>query len=176
MIVVLQQMRNIAASVDLACAAERGWALLADVRRVPEWVPGVADAEVLESDAAGRAVLVRFVSMPAAGSLDYVLRYSYDEGARTLRWWTDDAPRSGAQRASARAERELAARDERALRSLEGEARISERPGGCRLDYVLTTWAARTLPAWAQASLADDTPERTARAFQRWVTSSAAGG
>jgi hypothetical protein len=140
-------VRNIATSVDLACAPERGWALLADVRRVPEWVPGVADARVLEADAAGRPLRVRFVSMPNAGSLDYVLRYSYDDGARTLRWQTDDGEQ----------------------RSVEGEARISERPGGCRLDYVLTTWVARTLPAWAQSSLADDTPERTARAFQRWA-------
>ena len=140
-------MPSVTASVDLDCSAERAWSLLADVRRVPEWVPGVADASVLETDAAGRAVRVRFVGMPAAGSLVYVLRYRYDDAARTLRWLTDVG-------------------DDR---SIEGEARISERPGGCRLDYVLSTWSARSLPTWAQATLADDTPQRTARAFKRWV-------
>ncbi len=141
-------MRSVNAGVDLACSADDAWSRLADVRRVPEWVPGVADASVLETDAAGRATRVRFVGMPAAGSLVYVLLYRYDDASRTLRWLTD-------------------AGDER---SIEGQARISERPGGgCRLDYVLQTWSARSLPVWAQTNLADDTPERTVRAFQRWL-------
>ncbi len=144
-------MASVTASVDLACSAAHAWSLLADVRRVPEWVPGVADASVLETDAAGRAVRVRFVGMPAAGSLVYVLRYRYDDAARTLRWLTDVG-------------------DER---SIEGEARISERPGGgSRLDYLLSSWSARSLPTWAQATLADDTPERAVHAFKRWAEQS----
>ncbi|HTM21832.1 MAG TPA: SRPBCC family protein, partial [Kofleriaceae bacterium] len=90
-------------SVLVGCSPERAWALLADVGRVPEWVPGVADAQVLDRDPAGRALRVRFVGMPAAGSLEWVLRYGYDDHARCLRWQSDD--------------------DDDGERSLEGEAR-----------------------------------------------------
>jgi len=137
------------ATVDVACSAEQCWRLLADVLRVPEWVPGVAAAEVVEADADGRPLVVRFIGMPAAGSLDYVLRYGHDDQLRTLRWRSQD---------------------DAGERHLEGEARVVDLGDGrCRLHYVLTSWNARSLPGWAQATLADDTPERTAGAFRRWA-------
>lgn len=135
------------ATADLACPAARAWDLLADVMQTPAWVPGLAEARVIEGDAA-RPQVVQFVSMPSTGSLEYSLRYSYDDATRTLRWTPVGAD----------------------ARGVEGEARIEALDGDrCRLRYQLRTWAGRTVPRWAQAALAGDTAQRTVDAFQRWA-------
>jgi ribosome-associated toxin RatA of RatAB toxin-antitoxin module len=139
----------LAAIIDVGCAADRAWALLADVAQTPAWVPGIAEARVIEGDAA-RPEVVQFGSMPSTGSLEYRLRYTYDDAARTLRW----APVGSDPR------------------GLEGEARVEALDGGgCRLHYQLRTWAGRSVPRWAQAALEGDTAQRTVEAFRRWAES-----
>lgn len=136
------------ATIELACDAAFAWTLLAEPRLAAEWVIGVADAEVLEVDAAGRAGRVRFTGMPSAASLDYVMAYSYDEADRRLRWHT------------------VGETD----RALDGEAWIeSLGPAACRLHYALNAQVSRALPAWARDTLADDTPAKVVRAFQRFA-------
>lgn len=136
------------ASIELDCPAAAAWERLADIEQVPSWVPGVAEATVLERD--GRARVVQFVTMPSTGSLVYRLRYGYDEAERTLRW----SPEDGQDR------------------RLDGVARIVDLGGGrCRLDYRQESWAGRAVPRWAQAALADDTAARTVEAFRRWIES-----
>jgi hypothetical protein len=135
------------ASIEVGCAAARAWELLADVAATPAWVPGLADAHVIEGDA-GRPQVVQFTSMPSTGSLEYRLRYAYDDGARTLRWTAVGADPRG----------------------LEGEASIEPLDGDrCRLRYQLRTWAGRSVPRWAQAALEGDTAQRTVEAFRRWA-------
>ena len=135
------------ANIEVGCAAARAWALLADVGQTPAWVPGIAEAQVIEGEAA-RPQVVQFVSMPSTGSLEYRLRYSYDEVTRTLRWTAAGVDQRG----------------------LEGEGQIEpisdER---CRLRYQLRARAGRSVPRWAQAALADDTAQRTVEAFRRWA-------
>lgn len=134
------------ASIDVACSAAHAWALLTDIERVPAWVPGVAEVDILERD--GHARLVQFVTMPSTGSLVYRLRYQHDEAERTQRWSSVQG-------------------DERGL---DGSARIVDLGDGrCRLHYQLSAWAGRAVPRWAQAALADDTPQRTVEAFRRWA-------
>lgn len=134
------------ASIEVDCPADRAWALLADIEQVPAWVPGVAEATVVEREA--RARVVQFVTMPSTGSLVYRLRYTYDDGERTLRW----SPEDGQDR------------------RLDGVARIVDLGGGrCRLDYRQDSSAGRAVPRWAHAALADDTAARTVEAFRRWV-------
>ena len=70
------------ATIEIGVDVERCWTLLADPRLVPEWVPAVAQVDVIERDAAGRAVRVAFVGMPSTGSLEYELDYRYDEIGR----------------------------------------------------------------------------------------------
>lgn len=136
------------ATIEIACDAELAWRLLADPRLAAEWVLGVADAEVLELDEAKRPVRVRFTGMPSAASLEYTMGYRYDEAARKLSWSTvGDADRS-----------------------LDGEAWIE--PLGertCRLHYTMTSKASRSLPSWARDTLADDTPAKVVKAFQRFA-------
>lgn len=137
------------ATIDVRCDAARAWELLADIGQTPEWVPGIAEARVLEGDAK-RPAVVAFVSMPSTGSLEYQLRYRYDEATRTLSWSAGD--------------------DE--ARGLEGDAQIVPLPDGhCRLRYQFRTWAGRTVPRWAQAALAGDTAQRTCEAFRRYAES-----
>lgn len=139
------------ASIEVGCDAARAWTLLADIAQTPTWVPGIAEARVLEGEAT-RPQVVEFVSMPSTGSLEYRLRYSYDEATRTLRWSAVGVDQRG----------------------LEGEGQIepiSDRR--CRLRYQLRTWAGRSVPRWAQAALADDTAQRTVEAFRRWAEAAA---
>lgn len=141
------------ATIDIACDAAFCWTLLADPRLASEWVLGVADAEIVELDAAGRPGQVRFTGMPSAASLDYVVAYTYDEAARRLRWRTVGE----------------------AERTVDGEAWLEPLGAAtCRLHYVLTTRAAKSLPTWARDTLADDTPAKVVKAFQRFAERRAA--
>lgn len=136
------------ASVDLAHDAAFCWPLLADPRLASEWILGIADAEVLEVDAAGRPSQVRFTGMPSAASLDYVVAYRYDEASRRLSWRTVGAPE----------------------RRMTGEAWLEELgPGACRMHYALASATSRSLPTWAEATFADDTPAKVVQAFRRFV-------
>jgi hypothetical protein len=141
------------ATIEIACDARFCWGLLADPRLVPEWIAGVADAEILEIDDEGRAVRVRFGGMPSTGSIGYGVTYRYDEPGLVLRWESFESPE----------------------RRIDGEARLVELGAGrCRLHYALTTWTSRSLPAWAKDTLAGDTPERAVHAFQRFAERRAA--
>ncbi len=142
-----------AATIEIGADVGFCWGLLADPRLVPDWIAAVAQVDVLDSNAAGRAVRVRFVGMPSTGSMDYQLTYHYDEPARRMSWTT-----------AGEAEREL-----------DGEAWLEALDGGrCRLHYTLAAKAGRSLPQWARDTLADDTAERVVRAFQRFVERRAA--
>jgi hypothetical protein len=130
------------ATADLGCDAAFAWKLLADVRLVPEWIAGVAEATVID------ATHVRYVGMPSTGSLEYTVRYRFDEEKRRLDWESADG-------------------EERKISGWAWIEPIGE--GTCRFHYALETWTARTLPQWARDTLADDTPARAAAAFQRFV-------
>lgn len=140
------------ATIEIGADVGLCWTLLADPRLVPEWVLAVAQVDVLERDAAGRAVRVSFVGMPSTGSLEYQLDYRYDESERRISWTTAGA-----------LEREPE-------RQIIGEARLEDLGDGrCRLHYALAAKAGRSLPAWARDTLADDNAEKVARAFQRFA-------
>lgn len=137
-----------AATADIACDAALAWTLLADPRLASEWVLGIADAEVLELDERGRPARVRFTGMPSAASLEYTMAYRYDEDGRRLSWGTvGDTDRS-----------------------IDGEAWIEALGAAtCRLHYTLTARASNALPFWARDTLADDTPAKVVKAFQRFA-------
>jgi len=135
------------ASIEVGCSAARAWSLLADVASTPSWVQGLAEARVVEGEPT-RPLVVQFVSMPSTGSLEYRLRYTYDDATRTLRWTPAGTDPRG----------------------LEGAARIDFLDDArCTLVYQLRTWAGRSVPRWAQAALADDTAQRAVDAFRRWA-------
>jgi carbon monoxide dehydrogenase subunit G len=137
-----------AATIEIGADAAFCWTLLADPRLVPDWIPAVAQVEVLEHDAGGRAVRVQYVGMPSTGSIDYQLSYRYDEAARRMTW----TPAGVAER------------------ELDGAAWIEALAGGrCRLHYELVTRTGRGLPQWARDTLADDTADKVVRAFQRFA-------
>lgn len=136
------------AEIEIAADVELCWRLLADPRLVPEWIPAVAQVDVIERDGGGYATRARYVGMPSTGSLEYEMAYVYDAAARRVSWNTAGA-----------AERELS-----------GEARLEDLGGGrCRLHYTLASRAGRTLPQWARDTLADDTAEKVVRSFQRFA-------
>jgi hypothetical protein len=136
------------AIIDLDCDAAFAWTLLGDPRLVPEWIAGVADAEVVATGADGRPSEVRFAGMPSTASVGYQLAYTYDDAARRLVWRTVGG-------------------DERRV---EGSAWLEPlEGGGCRFHYALATWNADSLPYWAHDSLAGDTPERVVASFARFI-------
>jgi len=134
-------------TIEIDGSAAACWTLLADPLLVPEWVAGVAEAIVLDHDDAGRPSKVRFVGMPSTASIDYVLAYRYEPEARRISWETVDGGDD---------------------RRLDGDAWLVELgPDRCRFHYRLRSWTADSLPRWARDTLADDTPDRVVRAFQR---------
>lgn len=137
-----------AAQIDVACEAGFAWTLLADPRLASEWVLGVADAELLDSDGEGRPTRVRFVGMPSAASLEYEMAYDYDAAGRRLRWHTVGDTE----------------------RPMDGEAWIEAiGPASCRLHYQMAARPSRSLPTWARDTLADDTPAKVVAAFKRFA-------
>lgn len=134
--------------IEVGLSADACYRLASDPTRVPEWVTGVADVKVVDTDDAGRAAVVQFISMPNRGSLAYRLEYSYDDSARTVRWHIDDTT----------------------LRDLAGEVTVT--PAGdnrCRVRYGLLASAAEVLPGWAAVQLREESPDGVASAFKRWA-------
>lgn len=62
------------------------WAVLADFERYPSWAQDLKAAEVLERDAQGRGVLVRFRAAAMGRSTSYVLRYDHADAPARLPW------------------------------------------------------------------------------------------
>ena len=67
-------------------------AVIADFPAYPEWAGQVKKAEVLETDAEGRATRVRFVLDAGVISDEYVLGYDWDDDDG-VRWRMTDAGR-----------------------------------------------------------------------------------
>ena len=136
------------ATVDIAAPADEVFGRMCEVMRIPEWVPGIEQIEVL-STAGQRVDKVRFMYAPA-GTVSYLLHYEYDDAAMTVRWQTQEVGE----------------------RRLNGQAVISELTADrSRLQYSLTTWNAASLPTWAKDVLRADTAQRAAEAFRDWVES-----
>ncbi len=134
--------------VDIAASPDQCYRALCDVERIPEWVAGVAEVTVLERDDRDRASRVRFTSMPSRGSLSYELVYEYEHDARIVRWHTVEV----------------------ALRDLRGKAQFVELGGGrCRMTYAISNETADRLPGWARAVLDEESAQKVAYAFRRWV-------
>ncbi len=135
-------------TVDIAASAQLCYARLCAVDRIPEWLSGVADVVPLDTDDRDRATRVRFVSMPGRGSLAYELLYEYDDATRTIRWRSVEV----------------------ALRDLRGHATFHDvGPGQCRLEYGMHNATSDALPGWARDVLGEETPEKVAYAFRRWI-------
>ena len=136
------------AVVDIAAAAAEAYARMCEVMRVPEWVPGVEQIEVL-STAGLRVDRMRCVYAPA-GKISYLLFYTYDDASLTVQWRTEQVGE----------------------RRLNGQAVISELTADrSRLRYSLSTWNAASLPSWSRNVLSADTAQRAANAFRDWVES-----
>ena len=136
------------AVIDIAQDADVTYRCLCDIRSVPRWVPGVAKVEVLEADEHERALVARFISMPARASVSYSVRYVYEDDARRMRWYPL----------------------ERGERTLEGQAEVTDLGDGrSRLRYQMSMWNAASIPMWARAALKQDGPKLTVEAFRRWV-------
>jgi uncharacterized membrane protein len=134
------------ADLEIASPVEACWRLLCEVERVPAWVRGVARVVVIEVDGEGRPTLVEFLSMPNRGSVSYRLAYTYDAGARTVRWRSSSAE----------------------VRELAGEAVLEELVDGrTRLRYGVRAGAGDRVPSWAASALTDESPAALAEAFRR---------
>lgn len=62
------------------------WEVLVDFEQYPTWARDLKQVEVLERDAEGRGLVVRFRAGAFGRSTTYTLRYDYAEAPRALRW------------------------------------------------------------------------------------------
>ncbi|GGO09232.1 cyclase [Microbispora rosea subsp. aerata] len=91
-------------------------AVIADFPAYPEWAGQVKKAEILESDADGRATRVRFVLDAGVISDEYVLGYDWD-GDTAVSWSMVDAGKM--------------------LSALNGSYRLADTGGGTEVTYDL---------------------------------------
>lgn len=139
--------------VEVELSADSCYRLVSDPTRSPEWVTGVADVKVVDTDDRDRALIAQFISMPNRGSMAYRLEYTYDDESRTVRWHIDDTT----------------------LRDLKGEVSVTPIDDGrCTVRYGLLASAAEVLPGWAAVQLREESPDSVAAAFKRWAERQAA--
>ena len=130
-------------------AAEICFRLFHDVRRIPEWLPGVRAAHVRHLDDEGRPLEVEFLASAERGGYVYSVRYAYAAADLTVTW------ESGAPTA---------------LRQVTGAATFMPTgPGECDLLYETSIEVSAALPPWAMAPQQDRPAEQLCRAFRMWV-------
>lgn len=135
-------------SITVNRAADECYRLLRDIQSTPDWVPGVADVNVLESDADGHVLVAEFIAMPSRASVLYCLRYTYDPAARSMTWESAD----------------------RVVRDLTGEASVAAiDETSSTVSYGLSSAVTQFLPDWAQLVLREETPAPITEAFKRWA-------
>ena len=62
------------------------WSVLVDFERYPLWARDLKQVEVLERDADGRGVIVRFRAAAMGRSTSYTLRYDHSAAPHSLPW------------------------------------------------------------------------------------------
>jgi hypothetical protein len=103
------------ASVEIAAAPERCFAIAADVERAPDWQGAMRSARALQRGAGGRPVLVETEIDALVAKVELLLRFDYDE-PHGMTW----------------------AREGGDLKGLEGSWRFAAAPGGATLaTYAL---------------------------------------
>ena len=73
-------------SVIINADADEVMAVISDFEHYPEWVTAAREVEVIERDADGRAVQVRFVLDAGVLQDTYVLRYTWGSGGDEVSW------------------------------------------------------------------------------------------
>ncbi|GAA3263284.1 cyclase [Streptomyces lavendulae subsp. lavendulae] len=104
-------------SITIEAAPADVMAVIADFARYPEWTGEVKEAEVLATDAEGRAAKVRLLLDAGAIKDDHTLAYSW-KGSDEVSWTLDKS---------------------QMLRQLDGSYRLAALPGGrTEVTYQLT--------------------------------------
>ncbi len=127
--------------LDVPASPDVCWRAFTDANLFAAWMPGLRRASVIAANADGLPAEVHF---EYSESLTYSLRYTYDVGAREVRW----EPRIGARDA------------------VRGFARFDDMAtGGTRMVYRLEQGAGRLA-----GDLALGGPHTVASAFIRWLS------
>lgn len=118
---------------------EACWRSFTDTTCMTEWVPGLCDVRVIETDDAGLPLEIQF---ELAAGLLYSLVYTYERENHLVRW----EPRVGE------------------LGAVRGFARFERVEGGTRFTYAL-----EHQPGRRAAAKASDDPHMFVEAFARWL-------
>ena len=70
----------------IAAPPERVYEVALDIASYPEWAQDIKEATVVEEDAEGRPLRVRFRAAAMGHSARYVLRYDHSDAPRRLVW------------------------------------------------------------------------------------------
>jgi hypothetical protein len=126
-------------SANVARPLEACWRAFIDATKMPNWVPGLRAAELVEFDPDGRPTEIRFVY---AGGLSYSLRYTYDLESNIVSWEPCSDDRGGVR----------------------GFAQFEPDEDGTRVTYALEHDEGRKA-----AERALDDPRTLVEAFARWM-------
>ncbi|HEY5922583.1 MAG TPA: SRPBCC family protein [Kofleriaceae bacterium] len=125
----------------IARPLEACWRAFTDPTKMPRWVPGMREAELVEFDRDGLPYEVRFTY---AAGLIYSLHYTYDVAEHVVRW---EPVEIEGERGGVR-----------------GFARFEPTDDGTRFTYALEHDQGRKA-----AERALDNPQQLAEAFARWM-------
>ncbi|CAN5729956.1 SRPBCC family protein [soil metagenome] len=67
-------------------APDACWAVVLDFERYPDWARDIKQVDVIERDAEGRGLEVRFRAAAMGRSTNYTLRYDYTDAPHRLAW------------------------------------------------------------------------------------------
>ena len=73
-------------AIDIAASPETVLGVIVDFEAYPQWATGVKNIEVLEKDAAGRGLVVRFEVTAVGMSGWYILNYDHSAGDAGVSW------------------------------------------------------------------------------------------
>jgi uncharacterized membrane protein len=103
------------------------YATALDIERYPEWAQDIKEVTVVERDAEGRPLRVRFRAAAMGHSARYVLAYDHSDAPKRLAWILEQGD---------------------IVRKLDGEYQFDAAPGGTDVTYHLEAELAVPLPGF----------------------------
>jgi hypothetical protein len=120
-------------SIQIEATPERCYAVAVDFDRYPEWATDVKKVEVLERDAEGRGILVRYRIAALGKTIGYILRYDFADAPGGFSWKLEKAEY---------------------LSRLDGTYRFDPDGTGTRVGYALTVDITFPLPGFMKRAAA----------------------
>jgi uncharacterized membrane protein len=142
-------------SIHIDAPPERCYAVAVDFDRYPEWATDVKAVQVLDRDAEGRGIRVRYKISALGQTIGYTLAYDFADAPGGFSWTLEKA---------------------QYLRRLDGAYRFEPDGGGTRVGYDLTVDISAPLPGFMKRAAAGMIVDNAMKQLKRYVEAGGGGG